>query len=143
MKEIFVEWIEEFFLRSRRGSFVFKYSKWSKKLKNWLKGLHGFWNFEKTIFFIIFPSTYIVSRILSRSFKSIEVNSRRERLLKSPPIRIPARKKFLREILYKNIAIIAIQHSKMYFFDSFSDFSHTVEWNSLESVWQISLYILA
>ena len=46
----------------------------------------------------------------------------------------------MREILYKNIAIIGIQHSKMYFVDTFGDFSHTVEWNSLESVWIISLY---
>ena len=53
------------------------------------------------------------------------------------------RKEFLREILYNNIAIIAIQHSKIYFVDTFGDFSHTVEWNSLKSVWQISLYILA
>ena len=37
------------------------------------------------------------------------------------------RREFLREILYKNIAIIAIQHSKMYFVDTFGDFSHTVE----------------
>ena len=37
------------------------------------------------------------------------------------------RREFLREILYKNIAIIAIQHSKMYFVDTFDDFSHTVE----------------
>ena len=55
----------------------------------------------------------------------------------------PTRKEFLREILYKNIAIIAIQHSKMYFFGTLGDFSHTVQWNSLKSVWQISLYILA
>ena len=51
------------------------------------------------------------------------------------------RREFLREILYKNKAIIAMQHSKMYFVDNFGDFSHTVEWNSLKSVWQISLYI--
>ena len=50
------------------------------------------------------------------------------------------RKEFLREII--NIAIIAIQHSKMYFVDTFGDFSHTIEWNSLKSVCQISLYIL-
>ena len=31
----------------------------------------------------------------------------------------------------------------MYFFDTFGDFSHTVEENSLNSVWQISLYISA
>ena len=53
------------------------------------------------------------------------------------------RREFLREILYKNIAIIAIQHSKMDCVDNFGDFSHTFEWNSLKSVWQISLYILA
>ena len=35
-------------------------------------------------------------------------------------------RKFLMEILYRNIAIIAIQHSKMYFVDAFDDFSHTV-----------------
>ena len=52
------------------------------------------------------------------------------------------RREFLSEILYNNIAIIAIQHSKIYFVDTFGDFSHTVEWNSLKSVWQISLYIL-
>ena len=52
-----------------------------------------------------------------------------------------ARKEFLREILYKNIAIIAIQHSKMYFVDTFGDSSHIVEGNSLKSIWQISLYI--
>ena len=33
------------------------------------------------------------------------------------------RREFLREILYKNIAIIAIQHSKMHFVDTFGDFS--------------------
>ena len=53
------------------------------------------------------------------------------------------RREFLMEILYKNIAIIAKQHSKMYFVDTFGDFSHTVDWNSFKSVWQISLYILA
>ena len=53
------------------------------------------------------------------------------------------RREFFREILYKNIAIIAIQHSKIYFVDTFDDFSHTVEWNLLQSVWEISLYILA
>ena len=35
----------------------------------------------------------------------------------------PTRREFLREILYKSISIIAIQHSKMYFFDTFGDFS--------------------
>ena len=49
----------------------------------------------------------------------------------------------MREILYNNIAIIAVQHSKMYFVDTFDDFPHTVEGNSLKSVWRISLYILA
>ena len=34
---------------------------------------------------------------------------------------------FSREILYNNIAIIAIQHSKIYFVDTSGDFSHTVE----------------
>ena len=52
----------------------------------------------------------------------------------------PTRTEFLREILYNNIAIIAIQHSKIYFVDTFGDFSHTAERNSLKSVWQISLY---
>ena len=56
---------------------------------------------------------------------------------------LTARREFLREILYKNIAIITILRSKMDFVDTFADFSHTVEWNSLKSVWQISLYILA
>ena len=35
-------------------------------------------------------------------------------------------REFLREILYNNIAI-AIQHSKIYFVDTFGDFSRTVE----------------
>ena len=38
-----------------------------------------------------------------------------------------ARREFLREILDKNIAIIAIQHSKIYFVGTFGDFSYTVE----------------
>ena len=38
-----------------------------------------------------------------------------------------ARREFFREILYNNIAIISIQHSKINFFDTFGDFSHTVE----------------
>ena len=46
-----------------------------------------------------------------------------------------ARREFLREILYNNIAIIATQHSKINFVDTFGDFSHTVQWNSLKSVW--------
>ena len=33
----------------------------------------------------------------------------------------------MREILYNNIAIIDIQHSKTYFVDTFGDFSNTVE----------------
>ena len=37
------------------------------------------------------------------------------------------RREFCREILYNNIAIIAIQHSKIYIFDTFGDFSCTVE----------------
>ena len=37
------------------------------------------------------------------------------------------RREFFREILYKNIAIIAIQHSKIYLVDTFGDSSHTVE----------------
>ena len=36
-------------------------------------------------------------------------------------------REFLREIFYNNIAIIAIQHSKDSFVDTFGDFSHTVE----------------
>ena len=36
------------------------------------------------------------------------------------------RRGFLREILYKSIAIIAIQHNNMYFVDTSGDFSHTV-----------------
>ena len=47
----------------------------------------------------------------------------------------------MKEIFDYNIAIIAIQHSKIYFVDTFGDFSYTVQWNSLKSVWQISLYI--
>ena len=53
------------------------------------------------------------------------------------------RREFLRKILYNNIAKIAIQHSKMYFVDTFGDFHHTVKWNSLQSIWKISLYVLA
>ena len=56
---------------------------------------------------------------------------------------IPTQREFLREIFYNNIAIISMQHSKLYFVDTFGDFSHTVEWNSLNSAWQIFLYILA
>ena len=56
---------------------------------------------------------------------------------------IPTRWEFFREILYKNIAIIAVEHSKIYLVDPFGDFSHTVEWNSLKSVWQFFLYISA
>ena len=37
------------------------------------------------------------------------------------------RGEFCREIIYNNIVIIAIQHSKIYFVDTFGDFSHTVE----------------
>ena len=37
------------------------------------------------------------------------------------------RGEFLRKILYNNIAIIAIQHSKINFVDTFGDFFHTVE----------------
>ena len=53
------------------------------------------------------------------------------------------RTEFLREILYENIWIIAIQHSKMDFVGTFGDFSHTVECNSIKCVWKIFLYILA
>ena len=74
----------------------------------------------------IFNVLYSFWMIFSRKQKYKNINTRR---------------KFLREILYKNIAIIAIQHSKIYFVDTLGDFSHTVEWNSLKSVWQISLYI--
>ena len=42
-------------------------------------------------------------------------------------LRYFTRREFLREILYKNVAIIAIQHSKIYFVVTFGDFSHTVE----------------
>ena len=37
------------------------------------------------------------------------------------------RREFSRKILYNNIAIIAIQHSKIYFDDTYGDFSHTVQ----------------
>ena len=37
-------------------------------------------------------------------------------------VKIAARREFLREILYKNIAIIAIQHSKMYFVEPLAIF---------------------
>ena len=40
---------------------------------------------------------------------------------------LPTQRELLWEILYKNIAIIAIQHSKMHFVDTFGDSSHTVE----------------
>ena len=43
--------------------------------------------------------------------------------------RLSARREFLREIFYKNIAIISIQHSNMYFVDTSGDFSYTVGWN--------------
>ena len=49
-------------------------------------------------------------------------------------IGLPTRREFLREILYKNIAINAIQHGKMDFVDTFGDFSRTVEWNALKSI---------
>ena len=51
------------------------------------------------------------------------------------------RREFFREV--NNIAIISIQHSKIYFVETFGDFSHTVEWSSFKSVWQIFLYVLA
>ena len=47
-----------------------------------------------------------------------------------------ARSGFLREILYENIAIIAIQHSKLYFVDTFGDFCHSVK-----SMWNIAVGI--
>ena len=53
------------------------------------------------------------------------------------------RREFFVEILYNNKAIIAIQHSKIDLVETFGDFSYTVEENSLKSVWQIFLYILA
>ena len=40
---------------------------------------------------------------------------------------IHTRREFFREILYNNIAIIAIEYSKMYSGDTFGDFFHTVE----------------
>ena len=40
---------------------------------------------------------------------------------------VTTRREFLREILYNNVGIIAIQHSKIYFVDTFDDISHTVE----------------
>ena len=39
----------------------------------------------------------------------------------------PARREFFKEILYNNIAIIAIQDSKIYLVETFGDFSRTVE----------------
>ena len=57
-------------------------------------------------------SPWIEGKVVAGSFSKIQLRTRRE---------------FLREIFYKNIAIIAIQHSKMYFVDTFGDFSHTVE----------------
>ena len=39
----------------------------------------------------------------------------------------PTQREFFRKILYKNIAMIAIQHIEMYFVNTFGDFSHTVE----------------
>ena len=39
----------------------------------------------------------------------------------------PIRRAFLREIICNNITIIAIQHSKINFVDTFGDFFHTVE----------------
>ena len=40
---------------------------------------------------------------------------------------IYTRREFFREILYNNIAIVSIKHSKIYFVDTFGNFSHTVE----------------
>ena len=40
---------------------------------------------------------------------------------------VATRREFFRKILYKNIAIVAIQHSKIYFVDNFGDFYDTVE----------------
>ena len=37
------------------------------------------------------------------------------------------RREFLKEILYNDIAIIAIHHSKINFIDTFGESSHTVE----------------
>ena len=48
-------------------------------------------------------------------------------MLDTLPTRNPTRREFLREILYNNIAIIAIKQSKIYFVDTFGDFSHIVE----------------
>ena len=47
--------------------------------------------------------------------------------LSCPDDSLTTRREFLREILYRNIAVIAIQHSKIYFFDTLGDFSHTFE----------------
>ena len=41
-----------------------------------------------------------------------------------PATTTTTRREFFKEILYKNIPIIAIQHSKMNFVDTFGDFSH-------------------
>ena len=69
------------------------------------------------------PITESVSELENLSYQMVKRNrkSLNSRNLDS------ARREFLREILYKNIAIIAIQNSKMYFFDTSGDFSHTVE----------------
>ena len=40
-------------------------------------------------------------------------------------LKFTTRREFFKEILYNNIAIIAIQHSKINVFDNFGDFSHT------------------
>ena len=48
-------------------------------------------------------------------------------ILKFRNIGHSTRREFLREILYNNIAIIAIQHSKINFIDTLGDISHTVE----------------
>ena len=53
-----------------------------------VKGIHGFWNFEKSIFFIIF---YIIVQHVKNIFAKFQVNRSkvlRERFLKSPPFRL-------------------------------------------------------
>ena len=54
-----------------------------------IKGLHGFRNFEKSIFFIIF---YITVQHVMNIFPNFQVNRNKipeERLFKSSPVRIP------------------------------------------------------
>ena len=91
------------------------------------------------------PSSSLISK--TRDFRLLEVsaNPRKKKNVPSShllafvrTIRLDysARREFLREIPYKNIAIIAIQHSKMYFVDTFGDFLGTTI-----LIWKIKVWL--